>query len=267
MKTDAVTLRDVGEWEALKGGNTPGMIETTTMGFCKFFAAIPFVSHVATFEDLNEEKRKKKEEDHDDNAINIAVFLHNPPVLRRKPGAFWDPCGTGEWMIHADYDIYGLFGKNFLDNLGEYTGELPIIFNPSLHVIIFDELVVTDPAYRRLEWKNWKSRRWIAHVFKTLKLFDPASHAFKANSRWQEAVSSPKQYHWTLQGGALTPSLQRPQYVGTVEHRFSKEVHTTGHRVPVSPWKKFGLVSLRSARSQGFEVCGRCIGKTIQKPS
>lgn len=246
------TLRELNQYDVLRDGNTPGMIETATAGFCKFFDAIPFVSHTAVFERLESGEDTS-------NDINIAVFLHNPPVLQRKPVPFWDPCGTGEWMIHADYDIHALFGSQFIENLVDYSGELPLLFNPNLFLIFFDELVITNPEYRRLELKNWKSRKWINHVFKTLRIFDPATLIFKSDERWQKSIFSKREHYWVLQRELLTPSSRKPQYGGVIKY-LSKTAHTSGHNVSVNPWEKVGLVSLQSARSQGFELCKDCIG-------
>ena len=255
-QANAFTLRDVNEYEVLHG-NTPGMIETSIVGFCKFFSAFPFVSHVAVFQTLDDAKARKAGEDIG-NTINLAVFLHNPPVVERRPQPFWHP--YAEWTFLGDYDLFSLFGDRFMDDLGEYSGELPLTCNPDLTVAVFDELVITDPEYRKRALKSWKSQSGIKHTFDTMRIFDPQTNTFKANDRWREAFGSKKFYHWTMQNGVLTPSLAKPQYVGVVESAHYRVTHTSGHHVAVKPWEKVGLVNLQSARSQGFELCEHCLG-------
>ena len=247
-------LRKMSDYEVLDG-NTPAMLKVSTACFAKFFKAIPFVSAVGIFQDI------MHTEEGCDNHINLAVFLHNPPVMVRKPEAFWDPCGTGEWMIYGDYDIYGLFGKNFLEKLGEYSGELPITYNPNLTVLIFDELVVSDPAYRAREWRNWKSRKFIKHVFKTLKFWNEVKQAFLPDRKWEQAVFDNNLYHWIWHNGSLLPTRRKPKFVGKSDRFFDKTYHKTSYCAKAKPWEEAGIMNEASAQKQGFERCKNCLPK------
>ena len=247
-------LREIEDYDVLDG-NTPAMLKVSTAGFAKFFKAVPFVSAVGTFEDITHI------DENCDNCIHLAVFLHNPPVMRRKAGAFWDPCGTGEWMIHSDYDIYELFGNNFVDKLGEYSGELPLTCNPNLNVFIFDELVVSDPVYRTREWRNWKSRKFIKHVFKTLKFWNEAKQEFLPDKRWERAVFDNNPYHWVWNNGSLLPTHRKPKFVGRKSEIVGSTYHKTSYCAKARPWEEAGVLNEAAAKKDKFERCEKCLPK------
>lgn len=244
-------LREVDDYEAL-AGNSPAMLETAAAGFCKFFEAVPFVSHAGIFSVFGHDEEKCGE------CLNLAVFLHNPPVLERKPGPYWYP--IAEWTFHSDYEISELFGNSFLDKLGEYSGELPLTSAPALSVFIFDELVISDPEYRKREWRLWKSRKFIKHIFQTLRLHDKQTNQFKKNPIWEKAVFDSRQYNWVMRENALVPTIRKPGFVGADSFPF-KEYHNPGHKVSARSWEKVGLLNVKSAIQQGFEECEKCFGK------
>lgn len=259
------TLRDVDDHET-GVGNSPGMLKATALGICKFFEAVPFVSRAGVFEDL-------KPHEGECNCMNIAVFLHNPPVVVRKPTGYWNP--MAEWTFLGDYDYDEIFGPEFLEKFGEYHGSLPIMYAQDLTVVVFDELVVTSPAYRKAASRLWKRQTSFKRIFRTLK-FHNRDGKLSPDPRWQAAFFDNRPYYWVLKDKVLVPSLVKPKFWGSVAglHDYHRGPHWGDPRyattpsegrcdsvIQCHPWDWVGLRDEQSAKKQSFEPCEKCFPK------